>query len=55
MASLKKYCWVFLIPLLALIYWKKGQEHKISPYNGLYLKDSIIVQGSEDVKTFVMK
>jgi len=58
MSSFKKHCWVLLIPLLAIIYWKKGKQPAVNGnINGIHFinTDSIPVQTTADFKTVVMR
>jgi hypothetical protein len=56
MTTVKKYCWVVLFPLLAVIYWKKAKDHPVGPLPGSsYIKDSILVHTHDEFKTFVAK
>ena len=56
MTALKKHCWIFLVPLLAIIYWKKSKEVVIPNTQTHFFKDSISVQlPADDLKTVVLK
>jgi hypothetical protein len=56
MTFFKKHSWVCLVPLLAIIYWKKSKETpviKLSPSS--FIKDSILVHSHDQMKIFVVK
>jgi hypothetical protein len=56
MMLLKKHCWIFLVPLLAAIYWKKSKTNpviKLPPSS--FTKDSVFHRLHDDMKTFVVK
>jgi hypothetical protein len=56
MTTVKKYCWVVLFPLLAIMYWKKSKDQHMGPLPGSsFIQDSILVHSHDDFKTFVAK
>jgi len=55
MSLFKKHCWVLLIPLLAILYWKRGKEAALSHKTTPVYVDSFSSQIPVDFKTIVIK